>query len=294
MIGEGSVLDGRYRLERLLGRGGFAQVFQATHLLLQRPVAVKLLRPDLASQEDERSFLEDFAREARTVAALNHDHILSVTDYGEVEGTAYLVMPLVTGGTIHDRIRREGRLSLQQAGAYLRQVAAALDYAHGRQPPLVHRDIKPQNMLLRAEDDRLLLADFGIAKVLGTASTHSSTRVMGTLVYMAPEQFHGQVLPATDIYALGCTLFEMLTGEPPYSGPTQQVIYSHLMAPIPSIAERSRGRLPAGLQEVIDRALAKKPEERFRSAGELAGAFEAAGARIIAAGSTTTPTLAAA
>lgn len=269
MITENSVLNTRYRLEKKIGQGGFAQVFVAMDQLLKRRVAVKVLNSELTEDEN---FLSRFEREAQSIAALEHPNILSVYDYGQAEDTAYLVTPYVEGGTLHDKLRREKKFNLQQASQYLSQVAAALDYAHRRY--IVHRDIKPQNMLLRTEDNRLLLGDFGIAKVLSSSSAQSRTGVMGTLSYMAPEQLEGNVGVGTDIYALGCVLFQMLTGELPYSGATEQVMMGHILRPIPSIIERSQGQLPPAVQDIINRALAKKPEDRFQSAGEMAKAFQ--------------------
>jgi tetratricopeptide (TPR) repeat protein/tRNA A-37 threonylcarbamoyl transferase component Bud32 len=270
MITENSVLNTRYRLEKKIGQGGFAQVFLAMDQLLKRRVAVKVLNSELTEDEN---FLTRFEREAQSIAALEHPNILSVYDYGQAEDTAYLVTPYVEGGTLHDKLRREKKFNLQQASQYLTQVSAALDYAHRRF--IVHRDIKPQNMLLRTEDDRLLLGDFGIAKVLSSSSAQSRTGVMGTLSYMAPEQLEGNVGVGTDIYALGCVLFQMLTGELPYNGATEQVMMGHILRPIPSIIERSQGQLPPVVQDIINRALAKKPEDRFQSAGEMAKAFQA-------------------
>ncbi len=271
MIGENSLLNGRYRLGKRIGQGGFAQVFLATDELLKRRVAVKVLNSELT--EDE-SFLGRFEREAQSIAGLEHPNILGVYDYGQAEDTAYLVMPFVEGGTLHDLLRRERRLSLPVINNYLQQAAQALDYAARRN--IVHRDIKPQNILLRQEDDHLFLADFGIAKVISSASSQSRTGIIGTLSYMAPEQLGGNVGRTTDIYALGCVLFQMLTGQLPFVGPTEQVIYGHLTLPVPSLLERSQGTLPPNLQTVLDKALAKKPEDRYQTAAELAAAFGAA------------------
>ena len=271
MMNENGILNTRYRLEKKIGQGGFAQVFLATDLLLKRTIAIKILNSDLG---EDYNFLERFGAEARAVAAFDHPNILPVYDYGQTEGTAYLVMPYVEGGTLGDRLRRERKLSLVQANGYLQQVAAALDYAHKRN--VVHRDIKPQNMLLRSEDNRLLLTDFGISKVLSSASAQSVTGLMGTLSYMAPEQLSGNVGIGTDIYALGCVLFQMLSGAVPYTGPTEQVIMGHLTGPIPSLVERSEGQIGSAVQAVIERALAKRPEDRYASAGKLAQAFAAA------------------
>jgi tRNA A-37 threonylcarbamoyl transferase component Bud32 len=268
MLTENRVIIGRYLLEKKIGQGGFAQVYLATDQLLKRRVAVKILNPELTADEN---FLGRFEREAQAVAAFEHPNILSVYDYSKSDQTACLVTPYIEGGTLYDKLYREGKFSLPQASAYLTQVAAALDYAHRRN--VIHRDIKPQNMLLRAEDDRLLLGDFGIAKVLGSANAQTRTGAIGTIYYMSPEQLQGNVGVATDIYALGCVLFQMLTGELPYNGTTEQIMRGHLLDQIPSVAARSRGQVPLVVQEVINRALAKKAEDRYRSAGEMAQAF---------------------
>ena len=271
MIGEGSIINNRFRLDRLLGRGGFAQVFLCTDLVLGRYVAIKVLDPSVGDRETF-DFLGRFQGEARAVAALEHPNILGVYDYGEVEGTVYLVMPYVDGGTLQERIAGGRTLALPAVADYVRQTAAGLDYAHRR--GIVHRDIKPQNLLLRAEDNRLLIADFGVAKVLQGGSAQTQTAAIGTVAYMAPEQFEGRAAPSIDIYALGCVLFQLLTGRVPYGGPATQAMYSHLNAPVPSLQERTEGRLPASFQPVIERALAKRPEARYATAGELAHAFE--------------------
>ena len=281
MSGEGATLNGRYRLDRLAGRGGFARVYLATDLTLRRQVAVKVLDDELVSRSPDQDFRGRFKREAQAIATLDHPNILTVHDYGEAGDLIYLVMPFVEGGSLDDRLKQgatpqgPGRLTPQQATVFIRQAAAALDYAHAR--GIVHRDIKPQNMLLRAEDDRLLLADFGIAKLLRESTTGATrSTLMGTLSYMAPEQFQGRVLPATDVYALGCMAFQMLTGALPYTGTTEQVMYGHLMGPIPSILSRGGANLPAALQTVFERVLAKQPEARYGTAGEFAQAFDQA------------------
>ncbi len=271
MLGENSIINNRYRLEKKIGQGGFARVYLGTDELLKRPVAIKVLSNDLSEDEN---FLGRFQKEAVSVASLNHPNILSVFDYGHVENTAYLVMPYISGGTLADKLRGGQKLHPQDASFFLRQAAAALDYAHRRS--IVHRDVKPQNMLIESETNHLLLADFGIAKVLRSSnSSNSNTAVMGTLSYMAPEQLSGNVGLTTDVYALGCVLFQMLTGQLPYSGATETVITSHLMAPVPSLVARSQGTLPPILQTIFDRALAKKPEDRYASAGEMAKTFQA-------------------
>ncbi len=273
VVAPGMTLNDRYALEEQVGQGGFARVYLATDLLLKRRIAVKVLSSDLAEAEG-RAFLDRFALEAQSIAALDHPNILAIHDFGEAFGTVFLVMPYIEGGTLHDRLRARGQLPLTEVRDYLRQAAAALDFAHRRH--LVHRDIKPQNMLLRADDNRLLLSDFGLAKVVSSTSAQSRTGVMGTIAYMAPEQFQGLVGPATDIYALGCVLFQMLTGQLPFTGPTEQVMYAHLAGPIPMLAERGGAHVPAAVQPILARALAKQPEGRYRTAGDLAAAFDAA------------------
>ena len=271
---DGDILQGRFRLDRQIGRGGFARVFLCTDLTLERRVAIKVLNPELLDRNDDHDFLTCFRREARAVAALDHPNILGIYDYGEDAGAVYLVMPYVEGGTLYNRLAGGRALDLAATGTYLRQVAAALDYAHRR--GIVHRDIKPQNMLLRAEDDRLLLADFGIAKVLGDSGAQTQTGAVGTIAYMAPEQFRGQISPALDIYALGCVLFQLLTGRVPFGGSTEQVIFGHISTPVPSLAALSGGRVPVALQAVVERALRKDPAERYATAGDLALAFDRA------------------
>jgi serine/threonine protein kinase/Tol biopolymer transport system component len=271
---DGDILQGRFRLDRQIGRGGFARVFLSTDLTLGRQVAIKVLNPELLERHHEHDFLTRFRREARAVAALDHPNILGIYDYGEDAGAVYLVMPYIEGGTLYNRLAGGRALDLAATGTYLRQVAAALDYAHRR--GIVHRDIKPQNMLLRAEDDRLLLADFGIAKVVGDTGAQTQTGAVGTISYMSPEQFRGQISSALDIYALGCVLFQLLTGRVPFGGSTEQVIFGHISTPVPSLAELSGGRVPLALQAVVERALRKDPAERYATAGELAVAFDRA------------------
>jgi serine/threonine protein kinase len=269
MITDNTILNDRYRLEKKIGQGGFAQVFLATDGRLRRRVAVKVLNADLSEDEN---FLTRFDREAQAIAALDHPNILAVFDYGEAENTAYLVMPYIEGGTLHDLLKREKFLAPQHAAKYLNQAAAALDYAHRKQT--IHRDIKPHNILLREADDHVLLADFGLAKVIGSAGASGSTAVMGTISYMSPEQLNGVPSLQSDVYALGVVLYQMLVGELPYSGATETVIMGHLTQPVPSVAERSGGRLPTAFQAIFDRALAKNPAQRYQSAGELARHFQ--------------------
>jgi eukaryotic-like serine/threonine-protein kinase len=271
VVGEGSIINNRFRLDRLLGRGGFAQVFLATDAVLGRQVAIKILNPAMGGTEGF-DFHARFQTEARAVATLDHPNLLGVYDFGEFEGTAYLVMPYIDGGNLQDRIVGGRILPMREIGNYLSQTAEGLDYAHRRN--IVHRDIKPQNLLFRAEDNRLLIADFGVAKLMQGDSASTQTAAIGTVAYMAPEQLQGRASPSIDIYALGCVLFQLLTGRVPYGGPATQAMLGHMNAPIPSVQERSDGRMPAAFQPLIERALAKRPEARFATAGELARSFE--------------------
>jgi serine/threonine-protein kinase len=270
MISTGDLLSGRYRLDTPLAEGGFAVVYRATDLTLGREVAVKVLHAHLAG--GDRDFAARFATEARTAAALAHPNILAVHDFGQQDNASYLVMPLVTGGSLSDRLG-DGPLSPAWAAHYLRQAAAALDHAHRR--GLVHRDVKPANMLLDEGHEHLFLADFGIARALEGTSIKASM-IVGTVTYMAPEQIEGRVTRATDIYALGCVAVELLTGLPPYSGGLHQVMHGHLALPVPDLAERGNNPALAAFQPAVERALAKSPEARYASAGDFSRALDAA------------------
>ncbi len=282
-IAAGSLLSDRYHLDRALGEGSFAQVYLATDRRLNRQVAVKVLKPELAAQRD---FLRRFTLEAQRVAELDHPNILSIFDYGEAEGTVFLVMPYSEGGTLADRLQRgilgggSGTPILEETARYLAHAAAALDFAHAR--GIVHGDVKPQNMLLRDDGKWLLLTDFGLAKLLNVASRRRTPIVVGSSAYMAPEQFQGGGDQAADIYALGCVLFELLTGEVPYTGTPEQIEYGHVLSGIPSVVTRSQGKLPKSFQTVIERALAKQPTARYPTAGALAEAFQSAAAPVAA------------
>jgi serine/threonine protein kinase len=271
MSAAGQILNGRYRMERQVGSGGFAEVYLATDLgPLGRRVAVKLLHAHLVQQRD---FLARFKQEAAMLAQLKHSHILDVYDFGEAGGTIYLVMPYIPGGTLDDLLRTARYLEPARVARYLQQIAGALDYAHSRR--IVHRDLKPGNFLLD-EGDSIQLSDFGIAKMLQEATqAYSGMGIMGTIPYMAPESFKGQTGPALDIYALGCIVFQLLTGATPFTGSTEQLMYAHSFEPAPSPADRAPGRIPPALGPVITRALAKRPEDRYATAGEFAQAFEA-------------------
>jgi len=261
----------RYALERELGRGGMAVVYLARDLRHDRPVALKVLLPSLAQSLGAERFL----REIRTAARLQHPHILSVHDSGEADGQLWFAMPYVEGETLRQRLRREGQLSLPDALRIAREVADGLDFAHRH--GVVHRDVKPENILL--SDEHALVADFGISRALageesGEALTETGVSV-GTPAYMSPEQAAGQPVDArTDVYALGAVLYEMLAGEPPFTGPTPQAVIAKRFHTDAIPLRAVRPSVPEHVERAIGSALARVPTDRFASAAELARALE--------------------
>lgn len=261
-----------FQIIERLGRGGMSTVYRARQLSMDRDVALKIMRAELA---EDPQFLARFEREARVIASLEHPRILPVHDYGHAEDTFYLVMRLVEGESLRDRLMR-GPLSLQACNHLLDQIASALDYAHSK--GVIHRDLKPNNVMLD-EMDNAYLMDFGIAKLMAT--THQITQsgmVMGTPAYMAPEQWRGEAVNnATDVYALGIMLYEMLTGSQPFEAADTPftLMYKHLNDQPPSICE-AHPEVPAAVESVIRRAMAKRAEDRFPSAGEMAHALSLA------------------
>jgi YVTN family beta-propeller protein len=245
----GSTVAG-YRVDALIARGGMGVVYRATHLGLERQVALKVIARELA---DRGGFRERFLRESRLAARLDHPAVVPIFDSREVDGELLVAMRLVEGGDLRRLIDREGPLPPEQATALLGQVADALDAAHAA--GIVHRDVKPHNVLV--EGDRAFLSDFGLAKALDESGAASGTSVVGTAEYMSPEQWRGgSVGPAADIYSLGCVLFESVTGIPPYARRESD----------------TEPEVPEGLEDVIERAVAKDPGDRFHSAGALIAA----------------------
>ena len=267
----GRSLASRYKIDRLLGTGGMAKVFLAEDLKHARPVAIKVLRPEIATALGAERFLH----EIRITAALDHPHILPLLDSGDADGLLYYVMPRVEGESLRERLDRDRRLPLEEALRITREVADALDYAHER--GIVHRDIKPENVLLAGQHARV--ADFGVARALLAAAGERLTDTglsVGTPQYMSPEVSAGEEAgPRSDTYALGCMLYEMLVGEPPYLGSTAQAIMSkHVTHAIPSPASLRSG-LPISVDRAVQRALSKVPEDRFPTAGAFAAALDA-------------------
>jgi serine/threonine-protein kinase len=263
-------LAGRYTVERELGRGGMAVVYLARDLRHDREVALKVLRPELQGPGAEP---ERFLREIRLAAGLTHPHILPLYDSGECEGLLYYVMPLL-GESLRSRLREGQRLPVPEAVRLTRIVATAIDYAHRQ--GIVHRDLKPENILLH--DGEPLVADFGVAKALSAVSEDLTLRgtAIGTPAYMSPEQAigDGPVDHRSDIYSLGCVLFEMLCGHPPFSGETSVAVMAQQAVKAPPAVRMLRADVPAGVAEAVARALAKDPGHRFATALDFAAALE--------------------
>jgi TolB-like protein/Tfp pilus assembly protein PilF len=266
-----TVLAERYRIERELGRGGMATVYLAEDLKHHRQVAIKVLDPHLAAGLGPARFL----REIEIAARLSHPHILPLYDSGEGDGFLYYVMPFVEGESLRNKLEREKQLSLPECVGLGRAVADALSYAHSL--GIVHRDIKPENILFTA--GHAVVTDFGIARAIGAAGGDQLTQTgiaIGTPAYMSPEQAAGEreLDARSDVYALGCVLYEALTGQPPFTGPTAQAVLArHALDAVPRLRTVRRA-IPEPLEAVVLRALAKAPADRFRTAGELAEAME--------------------
>jgi len=269
-----AALADRYRLERELGQGGMATVYLAEDLRHHRQVALKVLRPELASALGPERFL----REIETTANLRHPHILPLYDSGQADGFLFYVMPFVEGETLQDRLNREKQLPLDDALRIAREVADALQYAHGR--GILHRDIKPANILVEA--GHAVVADFGIARAIDVAGGDRLTETgiaLGTPLYMSPEQAAGekQLDSRSDQYALGCVLYEMLAGQPPFTGPTAQSVTRQHLAADPPLVTQLRPTVPEEVGTALQRALAKAPADRFTDVGQFAGALGQAG-----------------
>ena len=270
-----AALADRYAIERELGAGGMATVYLAEDVKHQRKVAVKVLRPELTAALGHERFL----REITTTANLRHPHILPLYDSGEAGGFLFYVMPYVEGESLGDRINREKQLPLDDAVRIAREVADALSYAHGR--GVIHRDIKPENIML--ESGHAVVADFGIARAVSAAGGDKLTQTglaIGTPAYMSPEQAGGEedLDGRSDLYALGCVLYEMLAGQPPFTGPTvESLVRQHLGAPPPPVTQL-RPAVPAEIAGVLERALAKNPADRFNPVALFADALGPRGA----------------
>ena len=262
---------GPYELNSLIGVGGMGEVYRAYDTVKERTVAVKVLRAEMAA---DPAFQERFRRESRVAARLQEPHVIPVHDFGDIDGVLYIDMRLVEGGSLKDELRVNGPLAPRRAASIIAQVGAALDAAHA--DGLVHRDIKPENVLLTA-DDFAYLVDFGIAHAGGDPSVTTTGQIIGSCAYMSAERFSGgQVGPSADVYSLACLLYESLTGRPPFeTGDLRQLMTAHMFSPPPRPSIMRRG-INRAFDDVIARGMAKKPEDRFATAGELAKAAKAA------------------
>jgi len=269
---------GAYTLGHLIGRGGMGAVYLAQQARPERQVAIKLLLPGAAiSSEQYDEFLARFKREANVIARLEHVNIIPIYEFGEQDGLAYLVMPYLPGGSLRELLAKHGPFTLQEAAIYIEQAAAALDYAHAR--GIVHRDLKPGNFLLPA-DGRLVLADFGLACVVEdslniaeVAITKAGT-LIGTPEYLAPEMALGQEVDhRTDIYELGILLFQMLSGDVPFKGGTFFTVMAKHTHELPPLLNQMNPAIPSIVDAIVQKATAKRREDRYPSAGALAKAL---------------------
>jgi serine/threonine protein kinase len=265
-------LKDRYALERELGRGGMATVYLARDLRYDRLVALKVLHTELAQSLGP----ERFQREIMFAARLQHPHILTVLDSGDAAGQLWFTMPFVEGESLRERVRRERQLPAEDAVQIGHAAALAMEYAH--QHGVIHRDIKPENILL-TRDGSTLVADFGIARALGSAESQLTETgvVVGTPAYMSPEQAGGDphLDARTDIYSLGCVLYEMLAGEPPFTGATIQALLVRRLTETPRSIRDVRQTVSPALEQAVFKALARAPADRFATAAQLAQALGA-------------------
>jgi serine/threonine protein kinase len=271
----GASLKGRYKIEALLGQGGMSAVYKATDPNLKRVVAIKLIHSHLSG---DQQFVTRFETEAAAVAKLRHSNIVQVYDFDHDEDTYYMVLEFIPGESLNDRLKRlsqaRRQIAVPDALRFLSQVCDALDYAHQR--GLVHRDIKPANIMVDVQDQAILM-DFGIVKILGGEAHTATGATLGTALYMSPEQVKGLVADhRADIYSLGVTLFETLSGNPPFQADSvMTVMMMHLTDPVPNL-RNLRPDVPAEVTAIIEKAMAKDPQQRYQTAGEMAAAMRRA------------------
>ncbi|HZU70098.1 MAG TPA: protein kinase [Ktedonobacteraceae bacterium] len=259
---------GNYHIVRLIGRGGFAEVYLAEHIYLKTQVAIKLLQTRVSSEDDMKGFLQ----EAQTIARLIHPNIVRVTDFGVDGETPYLVMDYASNGTLRQRHPKGSVLPLPTIVTYVKQVAVALQYAHDEK--LIHRDIKPENMLLGRKNE-ILLSDFGVALVAQSSRYQNTQDVVGTVAYMSPEQIQGKPRPASDQYSLGVVVYEWLSGDRPFHGSFTELCTQHMFAAPPPLREKVPAIHPL-VEQVVSMALAKDYKQRFGSVQAFANALEQA------------------
>ncbi len=273
----GTTIAGKYRVVRHLGHGGMGEVYEGEHLLLERPVAIKLLKGDI--EVDERVTAR-FMREAKAAAKLEHPNAVTIYDYGVQEGNfAYIVMEFIRGQSLRQWLNLHGSCDLKRTLDWIGQACEAVAAAHALN--IIHRDLKPENFMLKEAPDAkpiVKIVDFGLAKIIDS-DAHNLTKtneVMGTPYYMAPEFYDGDSVDhRVDIYALGVICYEMLTGEPPYTGSLESIIAGHLFKPVPSVSSINQA-IPEGVSIAIQKAMAKKRGERYTSALEFIQDLKAA------------------
>ena len=263
---------GPYQLMRLLGRGGMGEVYEAQDTRKHRAVALKLVSQEFSTDAVFRARMQ---READTAGRLTEPHIVPIHDYGEIDGQFYVEMRMIEGASLRELLTQHGPLAPARAVAVVRQIAAALDAAHAG--GVTHRDVKPENILV-TDNDFAYLVDFGIARAVTDPGLTQSGTAVGTYNYMAPERFTGdEVTYRADIYALACVLSECLTGAPPYrANSVERLVAAHLLEPVPQPSRLRPGRIPVALDRVIARGMAKNPQDRFCTAGDLAAAAHSA------------------
>jgi serine/threonine protein kinase len=258
---------GHYVLVEPIDQGGFADVYLGRHVYLRTYAAVKVLKMHLGRRE-RRKFLQ----EARTIAILEHSHIVRILDFGMKGGTPYLVMNYAPNGSLRKKHPQGERLPMETILGYLQQLAEALDYIHHH--GVIHLDIKPENMLL-GRNNEVLLSDFGIAVIVGKASAEQADNFTGTLAYIAPERILGKPSPASDQYSLGVVIYEWLTGERPFYGSREQVVWQHMYTPPPSLCRKSSAISPE-VEQVVLKSLQKDPKRRFTSVQDFVNALRRA------------------
>jgi serine/threonine protein kinase len=263
---------GKYEIGALLGEGGMAQVYKGRQTALKRDIAIKLIHTHLI---DQQGFIERFQREAQLIAALRHPNIVQVYDFDTQDGIFYMVMEFIDGLTLSAKLgqlrAQNTLLSLSQVSDLLQSLSNALDYAHAQ--GMIHRDIKPGNVMFTSKGQPVL-TDFGLAKIVGGTSQNTSSLVVGTPMYMSPEQAYGESGDArSDIYSLGVMLFELTTGVPPFQGNTPlSILIKQVNEPLPS-PRKINPNLPEAVEQIIVKATAKKPDDRYQTCGELAEAL---------------------
>jgi serine/threonine protein kinase len=258
---------GNYHLMRLLGQGSFAEVYLGEHVYLKTQAAIKVLQTQLANDE-----MESFLTGARAIALLRHPHIVRVLEFGVEAGTPFLVTSYAPNGSLRQQYPKGTQLPLESIVPYVKQIAAALQYAHDRD--LLHRDIKPENILLGRQNE-LLLTDFGTTLITQSLHYQSNEAMKSSVPYMAPEQLHGRACPASDQYALGIVVYEWLSGDCPFHGSFAEITNQHMSAPPPPLHEKARMVSPE-VEEVVLKALAKEPQQRFATISAFAHALEQA------------------